>query len=119
MLAPPSGEGWIGVAYSLGYNAFWDSMACTSCWLASEMGIVLIQVIEILAPVGVFAYNPPRQTKLYVKAMLCQARRNLQPHDPGKIWIPMSIMVWNLMRRLPRPVLLVVIFFLLSSLARA
>ena len=31
----------------------------------------------------------------------------------------MSIMVWKLMRRMPRPVLLVVIFFLLSSLARA
>jgi hypothetical protein len=31
----------------------------------------------------------------------------------------MSIMVWKLMRHLPRPVLLVALIFLLSSLARA
>jgi len=31
----------------------------------------------------------------------------------------MSIMVWKLMRRLPRPALLVVLIFVLTSLARA
>jgi hypothetical protein len=31
----------------------------------------------------------------------------------------MSIMVWKIMRRLPKPLLLVVLFFLLVAIARA
>ena len=31
----------------------------------------------------------------------------------------MSIVVWKLMRRLPKPALLVVLFFLLGAMARA
>ena len=31
----------------------------------------------------------------------------------------MSIMVWKIMRRLPKPVLLVALFFLLVAVARA
>jgi hypothetical protein len=31
----------------------------------------------------------------------------------------MSIMMWKIMRRLPKPLLLVVLFFLLAAIARA
>jgi hypothetical protein len=31
----------------------------------------------------------------------------------------MSIMVWKIMRRLPKPMLLVLLFFLLAAVARA
>ena len=31
----------------------------------------------------------------------------------------MSIMMWKIMRRLPKPLLLIVLFFLLAAIARA
>ena len=50
---------------------------------------------------------------------VCDDRFTLDetPHEDD--WLAMSVVVWKIMRGMPRPLLLVVVFFLLVATARA
>src|SRR5215469_5278011 len=99
-------------------------MALRSFSSASETGTVLIQLIKGLP----FARILPKicdGSKLHARRYVCQVP-GFQPvawsgirEFPDAEDRVMSFMVWKLMRRLPRPALLIVVLFVLTSLAKA
>jgi hypothetical protein len=85
---------------------------------------VRIQVILGFVPFAAVCYNSARQQKgtpefSDVPSRDSSGGRQVKRDSLARRIESMSIVMWKIMRRLPRPVLLVLLIFLLTPLARA
>src|SRR5277367_2628007 len=101
-------------------------MALRSFSSASVSGTVRIQVIEHLPPIEDFPYNawPVTVTEAAARAntriVLFGAWRDRFIRGlPARRIESMSIVVWKVMRRLPKPLLLALFFFTTVAVCRA
>jgi hypothetical protein len=125
--APPPSAGWTGVAYSTGYSDFCPSAAWRSSSSACESGMVRIHVIKGLASDLEIAYNSGVQTP-YTQGLAAANSWNALKRgmdltdslaDPPGGSESMTYILYRVLRRMPRPVLVALLVVLMTALARA